>query len=296
MRSCNRRCLEFVRHSFVSEGLVVLVCDLRFKSGNHIEFLQLCSFETCQCAKHCVGDFGVLHGVHQCVLGAATRPLCSPYRRVRPTWHSPASLEFLGFRIPDPKPSDTGARGYLDSMDVDAVNSLSWQRKRVIESAWWVFKVWWSSQSTRLRCTHKHRQAIVWQRQTSHGPRARRAKARAKKRREHPKGTKISNQGVKGSHKGKTSKTGLSGLETGNQRQARTLRNRDTSTPLIPPGTMFGVLTNGMMAGVSMSGMTSGVLLDGTKVGNRHMTLPQSHLHMKVWMSVSPTVPTHMKG
>ena len=35
---------------------------------------NLCSSETCQCAKHCAfdfGDFGVLHGVHQCVLGAS---------------------------------------------------------------------------------------------------------------------------------------------------------------------------------------------------------------------------------
>ena len=55
----------------MSEGLVVLVGDLRFKSGSRIEFLRLCSSETCQCAKHCAndfGDFGVLHGVHQCVL------------------------------------------------------------------------------------------------------------------------------------------------------------------------------------------------------------------------------------
>ena len=40
-------------------------------------------------------------------------------------------------RIRDSKPSDTGARGHSDPMDVDAVNSLSlvWQGKRVIESA-----------------------------------------------------------------------------------------------------------------------------------------------------------------
>ena len=43
----------------------------------------------------------------------------------------------FGLRIRDSKPSDTGARGHSDPMDVDAVNSLSlvWQRKRVIESA-----------------------------------------------------------------------------------------------------------------------------------------------------------------
>ena len=70
MRACNRRCLELVWHGFVSEGLVVLVGDLRSKWGNRVEFLRLCSFETCQCAKHCANvfvDFGVLHCVHQCV-------------------------------------------------------------------------------------------------------------------------------------------------------------------------------------------------------------------------------------
>ena len=67
-------CSELMRHGFVSEGLVVLGDDLRIKSGNRVEFLRLCSSETCQCAKHCAldfGDFGVLHGVHQCVLGAS---------------------------------------------------------------------------------------------------------------------------------------------------------------------------------------------------------------------------------
>ena len=43
-------------------------------------------------------------------------------------------------RIRDSKPSDRSARGHSDPMDVDAVNSLLvWQRKRIIESARWVF-------------------------------------------------------------------------------------------------------------------------------------------------------------
>ena len=47
----------------------------------------------------------------------------------------------FGLRIRDSEPTDTGSRGHSDPMDVDAVNSLSlvWQRKRVIESTWWVF-------------------------------------------------------------------------------------------------------------------------------------------------------------
>ena len=45
----------------------------------------------------------------------------------------------FGLRIRDSEPSDTGARGQPDPMDVDAVNSLVWPRKGVIESACWVF-------------------------------------------------------------------------------------------------------------------------------------------------------------
>ena len=38
-------------------------------------------------------------------------------------------------KIRDSKPSGTGLRGHSDPMDVDAVNSFVWQRKRCIESA-----------------------------------------------------------------------------------------------------------------------------------------------------------------
>ena len=75
----------------------------------------------------------------------------------------------FGLRVRDSKPSDTGARGQSDPMDVDAVNSLSLSSskgKRVIKFARWVFYVRWCSFSTRLQCTQGHRQAIVWQRQT----------------------------------------------------------------------------------------------------------------------------------
>ena len=68
----------------------------------------------------------------------------------------------FGLQIRDSKPSDTGARGHSDPMDFDAVNSLVWHRKRVIESACWVFLVRWCPFSTRLQC----RQAIVRQRQS----------------------------------------------------------------------------------------------------------------------------------
>ena len=41
-------------------------------------------------------------------------------------------------RIRDSKPSDTSTRGHSDPIDIDAVNSLFCQRKRIIESARWV--------------------------------------------------------------------------------------------------------------------------------------------------------------
>ena len=72
----------------------------------------------------------------------------------------------FGLRIRDSKPSDTGSRGHSDPMDVDAANSLFWQRNRVIESARWVFYVRWCTFSTILQCTQEHQQAIVWQEQT----------------------------------------------------------------------------------------------------------------------------------
>ena len=53
---------------------------------------------------------------------------------------------------------------------------------------------------------------------------------------------------------------------------------------------------NGMVAGVTMNEMMTGVLLDGTKVGNKPMTLPQTHFHLEVWMSVPPVVRSGLNG
>ena len=40
------------------------------------------------------------------------------------------------------------------------------------------------------------------------------------------------------------------------------------------------------MAGVTMNGMVSGVRLDGMKVGIKLVTIPQSHFHLEVLISV----------
>ena len=78
-----------------------------------------------------------------------------------------------------------------------------------------VFKCGGSTFPTRLQCTQRHRQAIVWQKanRANHGPRVgphSQAKARVKKTRGKTKGQ---SKGAQGSHKGKTSNAGLSGLE-----------------------------------------------------------------------------------
>ena len=74
----------------------------------------------------------------------------------------------FGLKICDSKPSDTGARGHSDPMDVDAVNSLSRLVKEKGSSSPrdGYFTCGGAHFSTRLQCTLKHRQAIVWQKQT----------------------------------------------------------------------------------------------------------------------------------
>ena len=73
----------------------------------------------------------------------------------------------FGLRIHDSKPSDTGARGHSDPMDVDAVNSLSSSAKGKGSSSPrdGLFKCG-GAHFQRDCIAQKHRQAIVWQRQT----------------------------------------------------------------------------------------------------------------------------------
>ena len=183
-------------------------------------------------------------------------------------------------------------------MDVDAVSSLSSGKGKGSSSPRdGVFKVQWSTCSTRLQCTQEHRQAIVWQRQTEqviHGSRVR-AKVRAKRTRENPKENPKEPMVPKVRTRAKHRKLVSRVLKTRNQRQARTLRNLHRHVPLTLLGTMVGIVTNETMGGVLMNGMMTGVLLDGTKVGNKCMT-PQAHFHLEFWMSVPPAVRSGLNG
>ena len=199
----------------------------------------------------------------------------------------------FGLRIRDSKPSDTGARGHSDPMDVDAVNSLSSGKGKGSSSPRDGFCKCGGAHFQR-DCHARKRASnrLVKANRASHGPRVR-VKARVKKTSGNPKeNPKVPKVRTRAKHRKLVSQV----LKTRNQRQAQTLRNLHRHVPLTLTGTMVGMVTNGTMTGVLMNGMMTGVLLDGTKVGNKRMTLPQAHLHLEVWMSVPPVVRSGLNG
>ena len=73
----------------------------------------------------------------------------------------------FGLTIRDSKPSDTGSREHSDPMDDDAVNSLSSGKGKGSSSPRDGCSQCGGAHFQRdCKCTHEHRQAIVWQRQT----------------------------------------------------------------------------------------------------------------------------------
>ena len=88
----------------------------------------------------------------------------------------------FGLRIRDPRPSDTGARGQSDPMDVDAVISLSCVKRRGSSSPRdGCFKCG-GAHSTRLQCTQKVQASnrMAKANRASHGPRVSPGKIRRK--------------------------------------------------------------------------------------------------------------------
>ena len=122
-------------------------------------------------------------------------------------------------RIRDSKPSDTGARGHSDPMDVDAVNSLSsgkgkGSRVRVMGVLSAVEKIF-NEAETHAKAQASNRMAKAKQSKSwSKSEPSFSGKGKSKENKGKSKGkSKGTNQGAKGLHKGKTSKAGLSGLE-----------------------------------------------------------------------------------
>ena len=70
----------------------------------------------------------------------------------------------FGLRTRDSKPSDKGARGHSDLMDVDADNSLSSGKgKGSLSPRGGCFECGGAHFQRDCKCTQEHRQAIVWQ-------------------------------------------------------------------------------------------------------------------------------------
>ena len=120
----------------------------------------------------------------------------------------------FGLRIRDSKPSDTGSRVHSDPMDVDAVNSLSRLAKEkghrvrvmgVLSAVEHIFNE--IAMHARAQASNRLARAN----RASHGPRVR-AKERVKRTRENHRKVHR-NQRCQRLTEGKTSKTGLSGLE-----------------------------------------------------------------------------------
>ena len=200
-------------------------------------------------------------------------------------------------RICDSTPSDTGARGHSDPMDIDAVNSLSLssgKRKGSSSPRDGCFK--YGGAHFQRDCNARKstgKQSYGKANRASHGTRVR---AGVKKTRKNPKEPKVRTKVPKAHTRAKHRKLVSQVLKTRNRRQARNLRKLHKHVPLTLPGTMVGMVTNGTTAGVLMNGMMPGVLLDGTKVGNKRVTLLQAHFYLEVWMSGPPVVRSGLNG
>ena len=150
----------------------------------------------------------------------------------------------LGLTIRDSKPSDTGARGHSDPIDVDAVNSLSSAKGK-------------GSSSPRDGClsavedicneTAMHARAQASNRlaranRASHGPRVR-AKERVKRTRENPKESpkepKARSKVPKAHTRVNIEKLVYRVLKARHKRQARKLRNLHKHVPLTLLGCMM---------------------------------------------------------
>ena len=156
----------------------------------------------------------------------------------------------FGVRLRDSKPCDTGSRGHSDPMDVDAVSHPLKGK---------------GSSSPRvgcLKCGGAH-----FQRDCS----ARKAQARNRM----AKANRASN-----------------GPIVCPQTQAKVMEGRTRENPKDNPKKETKVrtkvpkvrtrATDRKLVSQVWSGMMIGVMLDGTKVGNKRMTLPQSHFHVEV--------------
>ena len=132
----------------------------------------------------------------------------------------------------------------------------------------------------------------------SHGPRVR-AKARVKKTignpKESPKEPKVRSKVPKAHTRGKTSKTGLSGLENSKSERSSDTQESAQTCPPDNPWIHDGWSPDEWNDGVLMNRMMTGVRLDGTKVGKR-TTILKAPFHLEVWILVPRVVRNGLNG
>ena len=203
----------------------------------------------------------------------------------------------FGLRNRDSKPSDTGSRGHSDPMDVDAVNTGSSGKGKGSSSPRdGCFKCGGAHfqrdcngrKNTGKQSSGKGKQSKSWSKSEGKG--------KSKKNHGKSNGKSKGTEGAKNSHKGKTSTTGLSGLENSKSEASSDIQE---SAQTCPTDTFWNDGWNRdecTMAAVLLNGIMTGVLLDGTKVGNKRMTLPQAHFHLEVWILVPPAVRSGLNG
>ena len=207
----------------------------------------------------------------------------------------------FGSRIRDSKPSDTAARGHQDPMHVDAVNSFSSGKGKGSPSprdgcftcgGAHFQRDCNARKSTGNQSSGKDKQSKSWSKSESNG----KSKENNGKFKGNSKGKSKGTKSTKGSHCGKTSKTGLSGLE---KAKSETSSETQESARTCPTDTSWNDGWNGDEWNDGWStddGMMTGVLYDGTKVGNKRMTLLQAYFHLEVWISVPRLVRSGLNG
>ena len=121
----------------------------------------------------------------------------------------------FGLRIRDSKPSDTGARGHSDPMDVEqpTLSRLPKEKDHRVRAMCVVSVVEHIFNETVMHAKAQASNRKSWSKSEPSFSGKGKSKENKEKSKAKCKGTTSANQGAKGLHKGKTSKAGLSGLE-----------------------------------------------------------------------------------
>ena len=188
----------------------------------------------------------------------------------------------IGSMIRDSKPCDTGSPGHSD-----AVNSLSSGKGKgsssrvmgVLSVVEHIFNET-ARKSKRKQSSGKGKQSKSWSKSEGKGN----SKEINGKSKGKPKGTKGANQSARGSHKGKTSKTGLSGLENSKSEISSETQESAQTCP-----TDNSWIHDAWSPDEWNDGWSCDEWNDdwSSAAWNKRMAIPQAHFHLEVLILVS---------